>query len=134
MKTPVNFFLFCCIVCFSFFAACSKSNNSLNNFQPEVANITDNFQLQATNVKQVTTNIEYSWTNTGTMANIDKSGVVTAGTAKVSIFDPNGTSVYTSDLKLTGSESTTAGVAGVWKIRLELSNYDGTLNFRVQKK
>jgi hypothetical protein len=65
---------------------------------------------------------------------IDKSGVLTSGTARILIFDKNNTNVYTGDLQVTGSAVTTAGVAGLWKIRLELSKYDGTLNFRVQKK
>jgi hypothetical protein len=135
MKTSLHTLVFSCIVCLCLFTACSKSSNaSLANFQPEVSNVTDNFQLQATNVKGVSTSIGYNWKNTGTMAAIDKSGVLTAGTSKILIFDKNGTNVYASDLKITGSETSSAGVAGLWKIRIELSNYDGTLNFRVQKK
>lgn len=135
MKTALHTLVFSSIICLCLFTACSKSSNtSLANFQPEVSNVNDNFQLQATNVKGVSTSIDYNWTNTGTMATIDKSGVLTAGTSKILIFDKNGTNVYASDLKITGSETSSAGVAGLWKIRFELSNYDGTLNFRVQKK
>jgi hypothetical protein len=136
MKTALHPLIFLFIVCLCFFIACSKSssNNSLVNFQPEVANTTDNFQLQATNVKQTTTTIDYNWTNSGTSASIDKSGVLTAGAGTLMIYDTNGTNVSTSDLKVTGSSTTSVGVAGTWRIRLVLSNYDGTLNFRVQKK
>lgn len=116
-------------------SGCTKSqNNSLASFQPEITNVADNFQLQATNVTQVTTTIDYDWSNSGTMATIDKSGVLTAGTAKISLLDKNGTTVATSDLKVTGNETSSAGVSGIWKIRLELSQFNGTLNFRVQKK
>lgn len=115
--------------------SCTKSqNNSLANFQPEIANMADNFQLQASNVTQVTTTIDYDWSNSGTMATIDKSGILTSGTAKVTLLDKNGTAVATSDLKVTGNETSTTGVSGIWKIRLELSQFNGTLNFRVQKK
>ncbi len=135
MKTSFNYLALMCITSLTLFSGCSKNdNNSLANFQPEISNKTDNFQLQATNVKQVTTVIDYNWTNTGTMASIDKSGVLSAGSARILIYDNNGTNVANSDLKVTGGETTSAGVAGLWKIRLELSKYDGTLNFRVQKK
>lgn len=135
MKNTLNYLTVISIICLSFFTACSKNeNNSLAGFQPEITNKTDNFQLQATNVSQVSTTIDYNWTNTGTMASIDKSGILTSGTSRILIYDNNGTNVATSDLKITGGETTTTGVAGLWKIRLELSKYDGTLNFRVQKK
>jgi ABC-type Fe3+-citrate transport system substrate-binding protein len=113
--------------------ACSKSNNSLAAFQPEISNTTDNFQLQATKVQNVTTTLSFDWTNSGSTANIDKSGAVSSGTAKVTIFDANNTQVYTGDLKLTGSQQTATGVAGKWKIILELSGTAGDLKFRVQK-
>jgi hypothetical protein len=135
MKTSFNQLAVVSLICLAFFSACSKNdNNSLASFQPEISNKTDNFQLQATNVKQVTTTIDYNWTNTGTMASIDKSGILTAGSSRVLIYDNNGTNVANSDLKVTGGETSSVGVAGLWKIRLELTKYDGTLNFRVQKK
>ena len=136
MKTVFYKIAFYAIFCLCFFTACKKSNpnDSLAAFQPEISNLTDNFQLQATNVKQLSTVIEYNWTNTGTMAAIDKSGVLTAGTANLTIFDKNGTNVYSSSLQTTGSATTSAGIAGLWKIRVNLSTYDGTLNFRAQKK
>jgi hypothetical protein len=137
MKTALHSLTLVCLVSLCFFTACSKSNpanNSLANFQPEIANTTDNFQLQATNVTQTTTTIDYNWTNTGSSAAIDKSGILSAGAASLMIFDKNGTNISTSDLKVTGSGTTSTGVAGTWRIRLVLTNYDGTLNFRVQKK
>lgn len=137
MKTTLHHLAFFCIVSLGLFTACSKSNptnNSLDNFKPEIANTTDNFQLQASNVVQTSTTIDYIWTNTGSAASLDISGTVTAGAASLMVYDKNGANVSTSDLKVTGSGTTSAGVAGAWKIRLVLTNYDGTLNFRVQKK
>lgn len=115
------------------FSACSKSNNALDAFQPEISNITDNFQLQATAVKNVTTTLYYDWNNTGVKANIDKSGAISSGTAVLTIYDAGNTQVYTSDLKIKGSEQSQAGVAGKWKIKVVLNNTNGDLNFRVQK-
>jgi len=135
MKKTLTYAMISCSLIVASMTSCSKSqNNSLANFQPEIANVADNFQLQASNVTQVTTTIDYDWSNSGTMATIDKSGVLTAGTAKISLLDKNGTTVATSDLKVTGNETSAIGVSGIWKIRLELSQFNGTLNFRVQKK
>lgn len=135
MKKTLTYVLLSCSLLVASMAGCTKSQNtSLASFQPEIANVADNFQLQATNVTQVTTTIDYDWSNSGTMATIDKSGVLTAGTAKISLLDKNGTTVATSDLKVTGNETSSTGVSGIWKIRLELNQFNGTLNFRVQKK
>lgn len=134
MRNKIHLFACLGIVCLSLLVSCTKDNNSLAAFQPEITNAADNFQLQATNVKDVTTTIDYNWNNSGSSATLNKSGVLNSGTAKVLIIDKNGTTVLTSDLKVTGDETTTIGVSGVWKIRLELSSYNGTLNFRVQKK
>ena len=114
-------------------ASCSKSNDSLAAFQPEINNITDNFQLQATQTKNVTTTLYYDWNNTGVKSNIDKSGAISSGTAQITLYDANNTQVYTSDLKVKGSEQSTTGVAGKWKIKVDLTNVNGDLNFRVQK-
>lgn len=135
MKKTLTYAMISCSLIVASMTSCSKSqNNSLANFQPENANVADNFQLQASNVTQVTTTIEYDWSNSGTMATFDKSGVLTSGTAKISLLDKNGTMVATSDLKVTGNETSAIGVSGLWKIRLELNQFNGTLNFRVQKK
>ena len=114
-------------------AGCSKSND-LAPYKPEINNATDNFQLQATGVKNLTTTITYDWNNTGIRANINKSGVVKAGNARITLYDAANTQVYQGDLKNTGTEQSTAGVSGSWKIKLELTGMSGDLNFRVQKK
>jgi hypothetical protein len=110
-----------------------KKNNSLAAFSPEITNLADNFQLQATSIVDVTTTLTYTWGNTGIKANIDLSGAFTSGSGSLSIKDANGTQVYTTDIKATGSGTSTAGVAGSWKIVLLLTKANGTLNFRVQK-
>ncbi len=113
--------------------ACGSSSITNPAFQPEIANTTDSFQLQATGVTNVTQTLTYSWQNTGTLANVDQSGTVSAGTATLVILDAQGTYVYTGDLKSTGSFTSSTGQAGTWTIKVVLSGVSGTLNFRVQK-
>jgi hypothetical protein len=108
-------------------------NNSLAPFQPEINNVANSFQLQATNVKDVTTTLNYAWQNDGTLASVNHSTTVTAGTARLVIHDANGAIVYDHALVPSLTELTTAGVTGLWQIQLVLSNYSGTLNFRVQR-
>ena len=114
---------------------CGDDNNSLTNpaFEPEVNNAADNFQLQATNVESVTQIVDYSWTNTGTAANVDQSCAITTGTGELLIYDSANTLVYTKDLKQGGSDVSATGATGTWKIRVRLINVYGTVNFRVQK-
>jgi len=108
-------------------------NDSLAPFQPEIANQPDNFQLQATNVRAVTNTFEYTWQNSGTTANVNQATIVAVGTAQLTILDSQGTQVYSRDLSENGTFQTTAGTTGAWKIRMALTNYSGTLNFRAQK-
>jgi hypothetical protein len=113
---------------------CTKDkNNSLSAFKPEITNTADDFQLQATNVVNTSTSITYTWRNNGVTANIDKSGILSSGSATVTVLDANGLKVYTSDLSTTGSDVSTTGVAGDWKIQLKLTTYNGTLSLRLQK-
>jgi hypothetical protein len=128
--------LLVCTILVPTLSSCGNDNNSsapLDDFQPEVNNITDTFQLQATDVVDVTSTLNYRWDNTGTGANVDQSTVPTAGTAILTIFDDAGTQVYTRDLSENGSFACASGMTGRWRIRLQLTNFDGNLNFRVQK-
>lgn len=108
-------------------------SDPLAPFQPEVGNATDNFQLQATNVSDVSATREYSWSNTGTRATVNHATTTTGGTAWLTIRDAAGTTVYDKQLVPSLNEPTAAGVAGNWTIRLRLTGYSGTLNYRVQK-
>lgn len=114
---------------------CGGKTNVLNPaFQPQVNNATDNFQFQATNVQGVTQTLGYTWQNTGIAATVNQATTVTAGQAVVTIKDANGTQVYMGDLVNNGTFTTATGITGNWTITLTLTNYSGTLNFRVQKK
>lgn len=104
----------------------------LSAFQPEIVNNPDNFQFQATAVENVTTTVQYTWSNSGAQASINHSSAVDSGTTVVQLFDANDTEVYNSALLASGTPSTTAGTAGNWRIRVTLTNVYGTLNFRAQ--
>ena len=114
------------------FVGCG-SNHTLAPFQPQITNAADNFQAQATNVTNVTSTFTYSWTNSGTRATVNHSTVTTSGSTHLDIKDAAGATVYSQALSPSLNEATTVGQAGVWRIEFTLTNYSGTLNFRVQK-
>lgn len=115
-------------------AACGSGNSALNPaFQPQVANQTDNFQFQATGVKNVTQTLHYTWQNSGTAASTNQACAITSGTAVITVLDANGNAVYSADLKANGTFTSLQGTAGAWSINVALTDVNGTLNFRVQK-
>jgi hypothetical protein len=113
--------------------AAGCSDDTLAPFQPEVNNIADTFQLQATGVTVRTATLSYTWPNTGTQGTVNHSTTTTAGTARLVIRDNAGTVVYDETLVPSLNEATLVGVAGNWNVKLILTDYSGTLNFRVEK-
>ena len=114
-----------------FMDACGGT--SITPFQPEIRNLTDTFEFQVTNASNVDQTLTYNWENTGTLANVNQDCKITNGSAQLTIRDPQDTLVYAQSLADNGTFVTNAGVAGTWKIIVALSNFDGTINFRVQK-
>lgn len=121
-----------CAILVCLVAGCGDSL-TLDPFQPEVSNATDNFALQATGVSNASGTNTYTWQNTGTRATINHSTTTQAGSARLVIKDAAGTTVYTKALVPSLNEPTTAGVAGTWSVQLVMTGYSGTLNFRAQK-
>ncbi len=115
-------------------AACGDGNPIGPSNQPEVANNTDNFQFQASNLSGTTQTLTYSWTNTGASANVDQSGAAVSGQATLVIRDASNAQVYSGDLRNTGTFVSSTGTTGTWQIEVRLQNFTGTLNFRVQKR
>lgn len=111
----------------------SDKANPLASFEPEIVNTADAFQFQATDVENVTTTLEYSWENGSTGATVNHSTVTNAGNAVVTIYDADSVQVYTSGLAASLNEATQTGTAGTWRVRVILSNYSGTVNFRVEQ-
>lgn len=115
-------------------SGCGGGNALAPQFQPQVANLADNFQFQTTGITNITQTLQYTWSNSGMLASINHSSAVTAGTATLTIKDANGTQVYSGALASSGTVTTSpSGVAGNWTIIVTLTNVSGTLNFRVQK-
>jgi hypothetical protein len=114
--------------------ACGNSSGPLAPFEPQINNAPDNFQFQASGVTNVTWTYTYRWSNTGDSATVNHSTTTTGGSATVTIFDKNGTQLYSQPLKPTGTEGMVKGVLGLWTIRVVFTNYSGTVNFRVQKQ
>ena len=119
-----------------FVAACGSdpSQPVVPGVEPEVLNNTDVFQLQVSAVQNYSGVLNYTWDNTGTMANVDQSCAVQPGQAVLSLLDADGTEVYSQDLATDGSFATDAGTIGDWHIRVTLSGMTGTLNFRAEKR
>ena len=111
-------------------AACT---DSLAPFEPEISAAADNFQMQATGVKNVSTTRSYAWANSGSRATINHSTTATAGTAQLTIRDAAGKVVYDRALVPSLYAATAVGTAGTWNIQVQLTTYSGTLNFRAQK-
>ena len=114
-------------------AACGDSTGPLAPFEPQINNVADNFQFQASGVTNVTWTFTYAWSNTGDTATVNHSTTVTGGSATITILDKNGTQLYSQPLKPSGTEGMLKGVVGTWTIRVVFTNYSGTVNFRVQK-
>src|SRR5512135_1735300 len=91
---------------------CGGGNALSPQFQPQVANVTDNFQFQATGVTNVTQTLNYTWQNTGTAASVNQATTVTGGGATLTIFDSSGTQVYTRSLASNGTFATASGATG----------------------
>lgn len=117
-------------------AACSDSPVSpspLAAFQPQIVNVTDSFQLQATGLTTVSSSLTYTWQDTGTRATINHSTSTTAGTAHLTIRDANGVLMYDKDLSPSLNEPTATGTPGTWTVTLTVVNYSGSLNFSATK-
>jgi hypothetical protein len=87
----------------------------------------------ATDVEDASATLAYSWRNTGTVANVNHSTTTRAGTAQVVITAADRSEVYSNVLVPSLNEPTNSGPPGDWTIRLVLSGYSGTLNFRVEE-
>ena len=114
-------------------AACSNSTGPLAPFQPQINNVADNFQFQATGVTNVSWTFTYRWSNSGDSATVNQATTVTGGSATLTIYDNNGTQVYSQSLSANGTFGMSKGVTGNWTIKVVFTNYSGTVNFRVQK-
>ena len=115
-------------------AACENGTTSELDFEPQVVNVTDNFEFEVGDLDAETQSLNYFWENTGTVANVNQDGSVFGGNASLEILDAREKRVYFRDLGATGTFTTTAGEPGSWTIRIVLAQVGGMVNFRVQKR
>ena len=120
------------LVTFVLLTACSDSATA-PRFQPDVVNATNSFAFQATALSKVSDVAQYSWRNDGTTANVNQSPSNLSGTVSLVVLDAAGTQVYSRSLAENGTFVTSAGMAGLWTVRVTLSNVSGAVNFRLQK-
>lgn len=124
------------------FPSCSKEITEENPgvFNPEIVNLVGNFELHATDVSNVSENLEYLWINTGSKAvpevkaNIDNSSGFDKGSATIKIFDAHEKEVFSGDLSENGSSTTSYGFPGTWNIKIALSEVSGDLNIKIEEE
>lgn len=113
-------------------AVAGCSDDPFAPYEPEINNEAGTFQLQATGVEGVSLTRSYSWTSEAVTANINQATTVDRGTATLRIFDAADTMIYERSLAANGTYATDAGSGSDWTIRIILTDYTGTVNFRVE--
>jgi hypothetical protein len=113
-------------------AACNDSTDP--GREPEVTNLTNDFQLQLTALDNESVIRQYTWANDGPLANVTQSPTgAGSGTGTLIIRNPAGAEVYRRSLTENGTFQSTAGTGGNWTVRIEVSGYSGTISFRAQR-
>jgi hypothetical protein len=113
--------------------ACN-GDNAIGPNEFQVSNTPDDFSWQAGNLNNVTQRFTYTWQNSGTVATVNQTSAITAGTVTLTIKDASDIQVYAADQKNGGAFDTLLGTTGPWTIQLFISGASGTVSFGVQKK
>ena len=101
---------------------------------PQITNITDQFEFKITDVRSITQQLQYQWQNNGINANIHNFSNITEGSAFLTISDRVGDEVFSGNLDQTGDFFSSAGATGIWTIQLNMSNVSGTVHFRIERR
>jgi len=88
--------------------ACSSSTEP--GIQPQVNNVTDNFQYQVSNVKNFTGTKVYTWQITGTQASVNQATTVTAGAQTDRIWSMSRLQIRSIEPPLDDPETTDAAI------------------------
>jgi len=111
------------------------NNSTAPGIQPEIANLTDNFQFQTSSLHGGSGTWSYTWQNTGIAATVNQSCSITGGAATLVVKDSAGTQVYARDLAENGTFVTDSGLTGAWTIEVVFDRvFAAAVNFRVQKQ
>ncbi len=111
---------------------CGESNPA-NSFEPRVTNTEDDFVFQASNIYLVTTRLDYDWFCSGQTASVEHSSGRSNGSGTLFILDADGNQIYQSAFKSSITEITLAGTPGDWKVVVDLTEYSGSIYFRLRK-
>jgi hypothetical protein len=126
------------VVALLFATACSDGpTEAPPGIQPQIANNTDAFSYQTSELSDVTGTWDYTWQSTGTVAKVTHlRDAGASGVATITISDAAGAQVYTGAFATIGEPlSSPSGVAGAWTITVTYSNYSNTqVNFAVAKQ
>ncbi len=113
-------------------AVAGCSDDPFSPYEPEVSNEAGTFELQATGVQGVSLTRDYAWSSEGAIANVNQATTVDQGRATLRILDAGDSVVYERDLAANGTFETDSGTGSGWTIRIILTDYSGTVNFRVE--
>ena len=117
----------------AFFTACSAEGATAPKYQPQIVNLRNDFAFQVTTLANVSDDLQYTWQNDGTTANVNQSPSNLSGVVSLVIADATGKQVYSRSLAENGTFTTSAGTAGNWTVRVTFSSVSGAVNFRIQK-
>ena len=114
--------------------ACDTRIPSVPQLQPQVVNLRNSFNFQATNLLGVFEDVTYRWQIDGTTATVDQSPTALLGAATVFVSDARGVQVYQRSLAENGTFTTTTGVPGTWTIRLHFEDASGDVAVQLNKQ
>ncbi|MCG8470124.1 MAG: hypothetical protein MJB57_18265 [Gemmatimonadetes bacterium] len=103
------------------------------SFDPVITSDVDTFELQATDVSNVTVTVPFDWLNTGLIASIEHETTTSGGTARIVLRDATGITMYDEHLEQSLTEQSQTGMAGVWSGALILTDFSGNVRFRLLK-
>jgi hypothetical protein len=114
--------------------ACDTRIPPVPQLEPQVVNLRNSFNFQATNLFGVFEDVTYRWQIDGTTATVAQSPTALLGDATVFVTDAKGVQVYQRSLAENGSFATTTGVPGTWTIRLHFADASGDVAVQMNKQ
>ena len=102
--------------------------------QYEVESKADIFTFTALTLEDGTQTFSYRWDNTGTQATVITTDGISSGSAILTVEDDAGTVVYQDDIANDVDADTAVGIAGTWRIEIDIQNVTGHFTVSIWKK
>jgi hypothetical protein len=102
--------------------------------QLQVDKAVDTFLITALTLEDANETLSYRWDNTGTQATVVITDGISSGSAILTIEDASGTVVHQDDIADDNDTDTAVGVAGSWRIQIDIQNVTGNFTVSVWKK